>query len=64
MDENKNINKDSWDLIDYCNSYSIENEFFFEDFEEVLLPGLPAKVGGRVAFKPNFKTNFMILISS
>lgn len=50
MDENKNINKDSWDLIDYCNSYSIENEFFFEDFEEVLLPGLPAKVGGRVAF--------------
>jgi len=50
MDENKNINRDSWDLIDYCNSYSIENEFFFEDFEEVLLPGIPAKVGGRVAF--------------
>lgn len=48
---NKNINKDSWDFIDYCNAYLISNEFFFEDFERVLLPTLPSRVGNRQAFK-------------
>lgn len=52
---NKNINKNEWEFIDYCNVYLISNENFFEDFERVLLPTLPSGIGTRQAFK-SFRT--------